>query len=164
MKLKSGWIQHQWVLSRYWKGSWGFVNQFCSALTKTDKQHMRGPERCDLGKKKLATHGNLGKVLQGTLLPGIVYEALSSAVKRIIRVGHVLHVAVLPGIFAGKMEEAGGAMVGENAPLVEFETSEGARQALAGLVARVRPDARRQGLGTGDMLWGARCGGLGLCL
>lgn len=65
--------------------------------------------------------------------------------KGVVRVREILHVAILPSIFTGQVEEAGGAMVREDTPLVDFEASEGAGQALARIrAARVRPDARRQ--------------------
>lgn len=79
--------------------------------------------------------------------------------KGIVRVRKILHVAILPGIFTGEMEEAGGAMVSEDAPLVDFETPEGAGQTLPSLRAtRERPDARRQGLDARCIL---RCAGRG---
>lgn len=114
--------------------------------------------------KGKATHRNFRKILEGTLLPSIIHKALSSAMERVVWMSRILHIAVLPGIITGKMEEAGGAMVSEDTPLVELETSEGASQALSGLVARMRSDARRQGLDARHILRGASCGWLRLCL
>lgn len=88
-----------------------------------------------LGMCWVSTYRNFGQILQGTLLPSIVDQALTSTMQGVIWVRGALHVAILPGIFAGKVKEAGGAMVSKNAPLVEFEASEGACQALAGLMA-----------------------------
>lgn len=147
----------------------GFLKSISPALVPfTQGQDTSSPGTTILTRGWVDTYGNFREILEGTLLPSIVHKALASAMQGIIRMRGILHVAILPGILTGEMKEAGGAMVSENATLIEFEASESACQALAGLMAAgMGANARRQGLDTRDILWCARrrrwLGGL-LCL
>lgn len=73
------------------------------------------------------SHGNVGKILQGSLLPSIGNQPLPSLAVSISRREHVISGCAA---VTGEMEEAGGTVVGDAAPVVNLEAPKAAGHAL----------------------------------
>lgn len=82
----------------------------------------------------MCTHGNVGEILQGTLLPSVVHKTFPARWVA-LRVGILrrcpgVDVGTGRTVVTGEMKKAGGAMVSDAALIIDFEAAEISIQAL----------------------------------
>lgn len=125
MKLKSGWIQHQWVFRRYWKGS--YIQQVSSATAfGAQDYHLIMLEFERRKSYSGLAYRYFGKVFESTLLPSIVYKTLPPTVYRIFGQRRTRRINLMTRILTGQMKETSGTVIRKYSSLIQLQLPEGA--------------------------------------